>query len=88
MRSAVVFLVLVLFLATSRCATSTPEDAVAENATRKAGSLSRVLDFYNTELLRVNWGRVGENVTEGCREDVWKYIGGLEEAKSWALKSK
>lgn len=58
------------------------------NTTRKVDSLTRVLDFYNTDLLRVYWDSVRGNVSDGCVRDVQRYIEGLEEAKQWALKSK
>lgn len=51
-------------------------------------SLSRVLDFYNTELLAASWDRMKGNLTEGCQNDVETYIVGLGKAENWALKSK
>lgn len=51
-------------------------------------SLSRVLDFYNTELLAANWNRVQKGLSTKCREDVQKYVDGLVSGEKWALKSK
>lgn len=51
-------------------------------------SLSRVLDFYNTELLAASWDSTRDGVSEACQKDVETYIGGLSKADNWALKSK
>lgn len=51
-------------------------------------SLSRVLDFYNTELLSANWDRVQKGLSSDCRQNMQKYIDGLFLGDNWALKSK
>lgn len=51
-------------------------------------SLSRVLDFYNTEMLASSWNGVKESLSEGCQKDIEAYIQGLSKAENWALKSK
>lgn len=63
--------------------------SVSGNATTHTvtASLARVLDFYNTELLAVNWQRFKGLLTEGCRKDVDVYIRGLSRTENWALKS-
>lgn len=50
-------------------------------------SLSRVLDFYNTELLALSWERIKKDLSQGCQKDVEAYIEGLSKAKTWAMKS-
>lgn len=51
-------------------------------------SLSRVLDFYNTELLAASWNGIKKSLSEGCQKDVEAYIEGMSKAENWALKSK
>lgn len=53
-----------------------------------SASLSRVLNFYNTELLTANWGSVKETITLECIDDMEKYLDGLSRGSNWALKSK
>lgn len=85
-------LILIIFLS-SRCVFSIADfshHVQTENVThhQKGEFLAKVLDFYNTELLRMNWEKVRGNVSEGCEMDVQKYLEGLEAAKGWALRSK
>ncbi|KAF5270287.1 hypothetical protein FQA39_LY08398 [Lamprigera yunnana] len=49
-------------------------------------SLSRVLNFYNTELLAANWYLVQKTITDVCRLQMQEYIDGLAAGVSWALK--
>ncbi|XP_019869984.2 nose resistant to fluoxetine protein 6 isoform X2 [Aethina tumida] len=49
-------------------------------------SLSRVLDFYNTELLAANWDGVKTTLSFGCKRDVELYLEGLRRTENWALK--
>lgn len=58
------------------------------NDYRTKSTLSRILDFYNTEMLAERWARVKESLSEGCQKDVEAYIQGLAKAENWALKSK
>lgn len=51
-------------------------------------SFSKVLDFYNSELLAANWIGIKKSLSEGCQKDVEAYIQGLSKAENWALKSK
>ncbi|KAK4883484.1 hypothetical protein RN001_006803 [Aquatica leii] len=49
-------------------------------------SLSKVLNFYNTELLAANWYRFHKSITETCQEKMQEYIIGLSIGAHWALK--
>ncbi|XP_056633905.1 nose resistant to fluoxetine protein 6 [Diorhabda sublineata] len=50
------------------------------------GSLARVLDFYNTELLAANFPKFKHTLSQSCQKDVGAYIQGLITAENWALK--
>ncbi|CAH0552702.1 unnamed protein product [Brassicogethes aeneus] len=57
-----------------------------DSTTTVRASLSRVLDFYNTEILAANFGRVKNTLSSGCRRDVSLYLDGLKRTTNWALK--
>lgn len=60
----------------------------SESSFNVRSSFSRVLDFYNSEMLAANWIGIKKSLSEGCQKDVEAYIKGLSKAKNWALKSK
>lgn len=51
-------------------------------------SLSKTLNFFNTELLANNWKYIQNNLSKSCQQHVDKYIGALRSQENWALKSK
>lgn len=51
-------------------------------------TLSRVLNFYNTEILAAQWEFVKKSLSSGCQDDMEKYLEALAAGSLWALKSK
>lgn len=62
-------------------------DSTSDGVVYSSDSLAEALDFYNTRILRSNWDSVGRNLSVQCQEDMQEYLGGLNTAKNWALKS-
>lgn len=50
-------------------------------------TLTKLLDFYNTDGLQKQWNIIERNLSAVCMDDVNKYIAGLQQTKIWALKS-
>lgn len=51
-------------------------------------SLQRMLNFFNTEVLMVNWPKFKHKISKECQKDMDEYIEGLRSTENWALKSK
>lgn len=62
-------------------------DSASDGLGRTSKSLAQALDFYNTQILRSNWGRIGTNLSLECQKHMGEYLQGLKSVKNWALKS-
>lgn len=67
---------------------TTPRDDGVGQVNSVPATLSRVLNFYNTEILAAQWEFVQKSLTRSCQDDMEKYLEGLAVGSTWALKSK